>query len=266
MSTVSKFVIRGDTSPTFAEHLVHYGSVEENDETKKIFEEDLFPNNAMTHIFEQGSYFGSFPCGRKSSKTRAWLLIAPAPFEISPPDNTVRSEEDLVDDLREKTSKFSPEVLEAILSTPLHRIKTSGLYYRVPHHKWFRENVVLIGDAVHSPLPYTGQGANLAMEDAFVLAQALSRNEANNYLAFKEYQDARMERCSRIVRLGDLFSRVDVAENNTMQKLRTPFRPHDLHNNDSGHMHPTIPLLKMLEDEIVDDNSVPLDPCIEFVR
>jgi salicylate hydroxylase len=36
-----------------------------------------------------------------------------------------------------------------------------------------REGVVLVGDAAHPTLPFLAQGANLALEDAWVLAQAL---------------------------------------------------------------------------------------------
>ena len=40
---------------------------------------------------------------------------------------------------------------------------------------WYRDNVVLIGDAAHATSPHCGQGAAQAIEDALVLTQELQR-------------------------------------------------------------------------------------------
>ena len=49
-----------------------------------------------------------------------------------------------------------------------------GLFYRPPHSPWFRGRVVLTGDAAHATLPHLGQGANMALDDGWALASALS--------------------------------------------------------------------------------------------
>lgn len=52
--------------------------------------------------------------------------------------------------------------------------------------KWSQHRVVLLGDAAWAPTPFTGQGNQLAIIGAWVLAQELSRNR--NPLAFKMYE------------------------------------------------------------------------------
>lgn len=48
-----------------------------------------------------------------------------------------------------------------------------GLFRHPVAETWFGENVVLLGDAAHPTLPFLAQGANMALEDAWVLAAQL---------------------------------------------------------------------------------------------
>jgi salicylate hydroxylase len=57
---------------------------------------------------------------------------------------------------------------------------------------------VLLGDAAHPTLPFLAQGANMALEDGWVLARALSEHDAL-LAAFEVYEAARAPRCRRIV-------------------------------------------------------------------
>lgn len=64
---------------------------------------------------------------------------------------------------------------------------------------WHKGRVALLGDAVHSTTPHLGQGAGLAIEDAIVLADELTK-AATPIEAFKNYRDRRFERCDYIVK------------------------------------------------------------------
>jgi 2-polyprenyl-6-methoxyphenol hydroxylase-like FAD-dependent oxidoreductase len=63
---------------------------------------------------------------------------------------------------------------------------------------WYKNRVILIGDAVHATIPQLGQGAGLALEDAVVLAELL-QSESNVCTTFQKFMDRRLERCKMVV-------------------------------------------------------------------
>jgi 2-polyprenyl-6-methoxyphenol hydroxylase-like FAD-dependent oxidoreductase len=69
----------------------------------------------------------------------------------------------------------------------------------VPH--WYRNRMVLVGDAVHAPSNSTGQGASLAIESAIQLARCL-RDLPDPASAFAAYEHLRRERVEKITRRG----------------------------------------------------------------
>lgn len=62
---------------------------------------------------------------------------------------------------------------------------------------WSKGNLALIGDAAHATLPYLAQGAVMALEDAVVLGQEMSRT-SSPAAAFAAYEARRKPRTSRI--------------------------------------------------------------------
>jgi salicylate hydroxylase len=57
--------------------------------------------------------------------------------------------------------------------------------------------VTLLGDAAHPMLPFLAQGAAMAIEDATVLADRLTRSPDDIPGAFRGYERARMARTAR---------------------------------------------------------------------
>ena len=73
-----------------------------------------------------------------------------------------------------------------------------ALFRRTPMPQWSKGRATLLGDACHAMVPYLGQGANMAFEDACVLARCLE-NVLDPVSALMRYEAARRSRASEIV-------------------------------------------------------------------
>ena len=77
-----------------------------------------------------------------------------------------------------------------------------ALIFREPISQWSVDRVTLLGDAAHSTLPFLAQGANMAIEDGMVVARALKEYSDTPTEALQRYQNARIERTTRVVHLS----------------------------------------------------------------
>jgi salicylate hydroxylase len=75
-----------------------------------------------------------------------------------------------------------------------------ALWVRPPMERWSVGRVTLLGDACHPTLPFLGQGAVMAIEDAYVLAGCLRKYAGDHPTALAKYETARRERTAAIVR------------------------------------------------------------------
>jgi len=81
------------------------------------------------------------------------------------------------------------------------------MFDRDPISTWVYGRIALLGDAAHPPLQYMAQGAIMAIEDGWVLAQHVSRLRAARTdglaadwdAALAAYQAVRVEHCRRVV-------------------------------------------------------------------
>jgi len=69
-----------------------------------------------------------------------------------------------------------------------------------PH--WTKGLVTLLGDAAHAMLATFGQGANMAFEDAYVLAQWLDARADDPEAALAGYEAARKPRATKVQQLS----------------------------------------------------------------
>ena len=61
--------------------------------------------------------------------------------------------------------------------------------------RWSRGRVVLLGDAAHAPLPHQGQGAGVAIEDAYALGALLAKGGLKDYGSiFDAFENLRRRR------------------------------------------------------------------------
>jgi salicylate hydroxylase len=100
------------------------------------------------------------------------------------------------DELREKFSVGRPEVRQ--LLAKINVWKMWVLCDREPVREWAKGRVTLIGDAAHPMLQYLAQGANMAIEDAVVMAAYVELSGFDFERAFRWYQDERYLRTARV--------------------------------------------------------------------
>ncbi len=118
------------------------------------------------------------------------------------------SHRDTPDALRLAFAEFCPRVrgwLDQVDETWLW-----GLHRHPVAPRWYqalpRGGAAILGDAAHPTLPFLAQGANMALEDAWVLAGQLAR--ADTVAAgVAAYQAARRDRAVRIVAAADANAR-----------------------------------------------------------
>lgn len=72
-----------------------------------------------------------------------------------------------------------------------------GLHRHPVVRRWYGQRIVLAGDSTHPTLPFLAQGANLALEDAWALAECVATMPLDQALA--AYQARRRERAARVV-------------------------------------------------------------------
>lgn len=86
------------------------------------------------------------------------------------------------------------EPVEAIIeATPEEDIVERPIWDRPPLPRWSKGRVTLLGDAAHPVVPSLGQGANMAFEDAYELAEYLS-TAPDIETALNAYENSRVPR------------------------------------------------------------------------
>ena len=72
-----------------------------------------------------------------------------------------------------------------------------GLFIHQPLPYWSQGRVTLLGDAAHPMLPFQAQGAAMAMEDAYILAECIAQKE-DIKTALIKYQQLRLKRTAKV--------------------------------------------------------------------
>ncbi len=101
---------------------------------------------------------------------------------------------------------WHPDIIEMIEHTEsLHKW---GLFVRDALPYWTQGRMTLLGDACHSMVPYLGQGVNMALEDACILARCIEASPENLPDALKRYEAARLERTTRVAQSASAMQTV----------------------------------------------------------
>lgn len=150
-------------------------------------------SSMIQEIWGSGRRFGILPIG---GKALCWYATDTRPKGRGDSSEKHKSE------LLRLFSGWPDPILEIIRTTPSHEIlrnDAADLGLRGP---WFNHNVAIIGDAAHPLTPNVGQGCCLALEDSWVLSQALQNTGEPNRIerAFERFGRARRKRVPAIVR------------------------------------------------------------------
>lgn len=155
-------------------------------------------DNAMHMIFGKAGFFGY--AVRPSGETY-WF----SNYAQSTEPNRDAVEGMAGADFRQKLLAVhagDPPAVKRILQAVTGPIGAYPLYDIPSLPCWQRGRVCLLGDASHAVGPHVGQGASLALEDAFVLAKCLRDlpNPPTAFAAFERLRRARVEKVHKASR------------------------------------------------------------------
>lgn len=119
---------------------------------------------------------------------------------------------------------YHKPVEEIILHTPASSIFWNNLSDLKPISRFAFDTILLLGDAAHATTPNLGQGACMAIEDAAVL-QSLLRKEKDLKKVFKQFEQERIKRTTRIVNTSYQFGKIAQTSNPLIAGIRNMVFP-----------------------------------------
>lgn len=141
----------------------------------------------------QGNRFGYFDVGAGRCSFYAFANVSA--------NSTDEAEGGALNALRSRFASYAqpvPAIIAALADRPIYR---DDIYDRPPiGREWGRGRVTLIGDAAHPVLPSIGQGACMAIEDAFELAKQLGKIAPRESISsiLRQFESGRGDRVNRV--------------------------------------------------------------------
>jgi len=181
MTSVAREFVNGNNKPVYQEFINWIG----------VYESDtpIFPNIEVSDYWGVGARFGIVPI----SSTKAYWAGGVAAPKIGDADPS-KYKTDLL-----ALFKDWPAPVEAIINdTPVEGINKIYVHDHDPMETWHRDNVLVIGDAAHAPLPTSGQGACQAIEDAWHLSNLLESREGSIESVFNAFTKMRFPKTTSI--------------------------------------------------------------------
>jgi 2-polyprenyl-6-methoxyphenol hydroxylase-like FAD-dependent oxidoreductase len=123
------------------------------------------------------------------------------------------------DGLLERVAAFGSPVRAAVEATASGAVLSHRLFDRSPAKGWNRGPVTLLGDAAHPMLPFLGQGACSALEDAVALGAALGEG-TDVEAGLAAYEAARKPRTAKLARGSRSAARVALASSRGGRAVR----------------------------------------------
>ncbi|TQV87251.1 FAD-dependent monooxygenase [Aliikangiella coralliicola] len=190
MQSIARQYVNQDNKPVF-QNFVNWIGVFESQEA-------LFPSLSIKDYWGVGSRFGVVPV----SATKAYWAGGLACDSIGE-----KNPETYSDELLSLFHQWPEPITKIINGTPQHQINKIYVHDHHPIKAWHKNNVIVIGDAAHSPLPTSGQGACQALEDSYQLAKIfreykLLQNTDKVPQFFEHFTELRMSKTTGITLAG----------------------------------------------------------------
>ncbi len=197
-STVVNKIFPQSPPPIFTKENIFYGVVDNIDQQTSI-NASVKAENALTQYIDRGEFL-TCRIGHKGEL----MWAATYPCDVPPPTSgddewkEINNRREL-ENILKRFPKLHP-IHECAAATSEKRLLHFGLYYRQQRNDgWHRGRICLLGDSCHATLPYVGQGANMAIEDAVSLSQSLEKHDFRMEPAFQQYYNQRFNRTKRVV-------------------------------------------------------------------
>ena len=139
-------------------------------------------------------------------------------------------------DLLEDFSNYDPKIFPTIEdSTKLYKW---GIYVRPPLKSMITQNITLLGDAAHPMVPFLGQGACMAIEDAYAFGILCKITNCDFAKAQNTYDSIRSKRTKKIQRMSMMQGKIYHMKNPLLVAARNAvMRYTNIPGNDLKRLH-----------------------------
>ena len=185
MTSLAREYVNGENKPIYQGFINWIG----------VFESDtkVFKEMDVKDYWGTGERFGIVPV----SQNKAYWAGG-----IASKNTNERKPKNYKTELKSIFSSWSNTIEKVITETPAKKINKIYVHDHNPIEKWHKNNLIVIGDASHAPLPTSGQGACQALEDAWYLAECLIENKTNIENAFTQFTELRYDKTKDIIFAG----------------------------------------------------------------
>jgi 2-polyprenyl-6-methoxyphenol hydroxylase-like FAD-dependent oxidoreductase len=130
-------------------------------------------------------------------------------------DNPSIPEDQLVEKLKGYMSAYPNPLVQELIPqvTDAKLVNYRALETLKMPAPWYKNRVVVLGDAAHTTIPQLGSGAALAIEDAVVLIEELQK-EGEFDEVFDRYMKRRYDRCMMVVDVSETLGAWELLEYN----------------------------------------------------
>ncbi len=182
MASYARRYVYGDNAPVYQGFINWIGVYES--------EEESLDETAVADYWGVGERFGIVPV----TKHKAYWAGGVACADIGP-----RNQAEYKAELGSIFSGWPQPLQMMIDHTPVEQINKIYVHDHDPIQTWHKNNLIVIGDAAHAPLPTSGQGACQALEDAWHLASILNDNPHDLQQAFVKFTEIRFAKTLGII-------------------------------------------------------------------